>query len=49
MQNDPELDGKYLGTISQDFAIVSDTLKEASYLIRKREFSEFPMRTKPSE
>ncbi len=41
MQNDPELDGKYLGTISQDFVIVSDTLKEASYQIRKRKFSEY--------
>jgi len=43
MQNDPELDGKYLGTISQDFAIVSDSLKEASYQIRKRSFSEYPI------
>jgi hypothetical protein len=43
MHNDPELDGKYLGTISQDFAVVSDTLKEASYLIRKRGFSEYPI------
>ena len=43
MQNDPELDGKYLGTISQDFAIVSDTLKEASYQIRKRKFSDYPI------
>jgi len=43
MHNDPELDGKYLGTISQDFVIVSDTLKEASYLIRKRGFSEYPI------
>jgi hypothetical protein len=43
MQNDPELDGKYLGTISKDFVIVSDSLKEASYLIRKRGFSEYPI------
>jgi hypothetical protein len=43
MQNDPELDGKYLGTISQDFAVVSDTLKEASYVIRKRGFSDHPI------
>ena len=43
MNNDPELDGKYLGTISGDFAIVSETLKEASYQIRKREYSEFPI------
>lgn len=40
--NDPELNGKYLGTISQDFVKVSDTLKEASYQIRKAGF-EFPI------
>lgn len=38
MTNDPELSGKYLGTISSDFARVSDTLKEASYQIRKSGF-----------
>jgi hypothetical protein len=43
MNNDPELNGKYLGTISQDFVKISDTLKEASYQIRKRGFSEFPI------
>jgi hypothetical protein len=43
MHNDPELNGKYLGTISRDFVKVADTLKEASYLIRKRGFSEFPI------
>ena len=43
MQNDPELNGKYLGTITADFAKVSDTLKEASYQIRKRGFSEHPI------
>lgn len=42
MVNDPELDGKYLGTISQDFAVVSESLKEASYEIRKRDF-EYPI------
>jgi hypothetical protein len=42
MQNDPELSGKYLGTISQDFVKVADTLKEASYQIRKAGF-EFPV------
>ncbi|MBN8651716.1 MAG: hypothetical protein J0L67_09825 [Cytophagales bacterium] len=42
MFNDPELNGKYLGTISQDFVKVSDTLKEASYQIRKAGF-EFPI------
>lgn len=35
-------DGKYLGTISQDFVKIADTLKEASYQIRKRGF-EYPV------
>jgi hypothetical protein len=43
MHNDPELNGKYLGTITKDFAVVADTLKEASYQIRKRAFSDFPI------
>lgn len=43
MNNDPELNGKYLGTISKDFVQVSDTLKEASYQIRSRGFSDFPI------
>lgn len=42
MTNDPELDGKYLGTITADFARVADTLKEASYQIRKGGF-EYPI------
>ncbi|HLT80607.1 MAG TPA: hypothetical protein VKZ86_06225 [Cyclobacteriaceae bacterium] len=42
MDNDEELDGKYLGTISGDFIKVSDTLKEASYQIRRRGF-DFPI------
>ncbi|MDQ3394278.1 MAG: hypothetical protein M3512_09245 [Bacteroidota bacterium] len=43
MNNDPELNGKYLGTITADFLKVTDTLKEASYQIRKRGFSDFPI------
>lgn len=43
MNNDPELDGKYLGSISKDFVVVSETLKEASYQIRKREYSKHPI------
>ena len=43
MHNDPELDGKYLGTITKDFAIVSDTLREAAYQIKKRGISEYPI------
>jgi hypothetical protein len=42
MQNDPELSGKYLGTISQDFVKVADHLREASYQIRKAGF-DFPI------
>lgn len=43
MHNDPELSGKYLGTISRDFVKVADNLKEASYQIRKRGFSAYPI------
>lgn len=43
MHNDPELSGKYLGTISGDFVKVADTLKEASYQIRKRGISQYPV------
>ncbi len=43
MQNDPELDGKYLGTITKDFVVVCDTLKEAAYQIKKRGFSDYPI------
>jgi len=42
MNNDPELSGKYLGTISEDFVHVADALKEASYQIRKAGF-DFPI------
>jgi len=42
MTNDPELNGRYLGTISSDFVKVAETLKEASYQIRKANFS-FPI------
>jgi hypothetical protein len=41
--NDPELNGKYLGTVSQDFVKISDHIKEASYQIRKRGFSDYPI------
>lgn len=51
MNNDPELNGKYLGTISQDFVKVADTLKEASYQIRKAGFDYpiFPISRKEIE
>lgn len=41
--NDHELSGKYLGTITGDFIKVADYLREASYQIRKRGFSEYPI------
>jgi hypothetical protein len=43
MNNDPELNGKYLGTITKDFAIISETLREGSYHIRKRGISKYPI------
>jgi len=43
MLNDAELNGRFLGTISEDFVLVSETLREASYQIRKRGFSEYPI------
>lgn len=45
MQNDPELQSqaKYLGTISKDFVVVSDTIKEAAYQIKARKISDFPI------
>ncbi len=41
--NDPELSGKYLGTISKDFVKIADIIKEASYQVRVRKFSDFPI------
>jgi hypothetical protein len=38
MHNDPELSGKFLGTISTDFVRIADALREASYQIRKAGF-----------
>jgi len=43
MNNDPALDGKYLGTISKDFVVIAETLREASYQIRVKGFSDFPI------
>ena len=41
--NSPTLNGKYLGIISTDFALVSEFLKETAYQIRTRGFSENPI------
>ena len=44
LDHEPDyIDGKYLGEISSDFIKVADNLKEASYQIRERKFSEFPI------
>ena len=43
MFNDPELNGRYLGTISKDFVRVADYLKETSYQIRSRGLSKHPI------
>lgn len=43
MQNSPELSGKYLGTITKDFLIVCETLKEAAYQLRVRDISQYPI------
>lgn len=39
----PELNGKYLGTISQDFIKIADIIKESSYQVRVRKFSDYPI------
>ena len=41
--NDPELNGKFLGTITSDFIKVADQLKEAAYQLKTRNLSEFPV------
>lgn len=44
IDNEPDfVDGGYLGLISSDFVKVADNLKEASYQIRERKFSEYPI------
>jgi hypothetical protein len=43
MENSPELSGKYLGNITQDFVIVAETLKEAAYQIRVNKISDYPI------
>ena len=43
MENNPELNGKYLGTITKDFIKVSDILKEAAYQLKARKISDHPI------
>ena len=37
------LDGKYLGTITKDFVLVADILRESAYQIKVRGFSDYPI------
>lgn len=41
--NSPDVNRKLLGMVSTDFVKVADQLKEASYQIRKRGFSDHPI------
>lgn len=41
--NDPELDGKFLGSVSKDFVVVCDTIKEAAYQLKVRGLSDYPI------
>jgi hypothetical protein len=41
--NSPEINNKLMGKVSSDFLKVCDHLKEASYQIRKRKFSDYPV------
>ncbi|MFQ3575761.1 MAG: hypothetical protein SNJ77_04930 [Cytophagales bacterium] len=43
MVNDPELNGKFLGLITQDFVKVADFIKEVSYQMRVRNFTKHPV------
>lgn len=42
-QNDPELNGKFLGTITADFVKVCDDLKEAASQLTARNISRYPV------
>lgn len=41
--NDPELNGKYLGTITRDFVKIAETLKDTSYQLRSRNITQYPI------
>ncbi|MCS6821430.1 MAG: hypothetical protein NZ551_06130 [Microscillaceae bacterium] len=43
MENSPELDGKYLGTITSDFVKVARFLQEATYQVKVRNISNYPV------
>lgn len=41
--NSPEVNKKLLGKVSEDFIKVAEHIREASYQIRKRKFSDHPI------
>lgn len=41
--NSPEVNKKLLGKVSEDFIKVAEHIREVSYQIRKRKFSEYPI------
>jgi hypothetical protein len=41
--NSPELNIKFLGTVSEDFVLVADAVKEASYAMRQRGITNHPI------
>lgn len=44
IDNTPDdLDPKFLGTITKDFVVVSETLKEGAYQLRARKIDEYPI------
>ena len=48
MHTNPTLDGKYLGTVTADFVMVADKLKEVSYLMRQRGYAHPIFLTSPA-
>ncbi|MFN4086032.1 MAG: hypothetical protein ACK4LB_08835 [Spirosomataceae bacterium] len=47
--NSPEINKKLMGFVAEDFVKVAEYIKEASYQIRKRKFSDFPIFTLSQE
>lgn len=45
MENDPELmaQAKFLGSLSSNFAAYAELIREASYQVRKRSISDYPL------
>lgn len=41
--NSPDINKKLMGEVSTDFVLVADQLKDVSYQIRKRGYSDFPI------